>query len=116
MSFNFTGNVMKNIGTVADVPSNCDIDFNFNNNQLEQVRKVLNIRDSYIDLLIRLNLKQDTPREVFEEAILTMKSSPNNSEEERVNVITKSRLNEYLEAGANISTIAAFIFEMCSKL
>ncbi|WP_336340833.1 hypothetical protein [Enterobacter cloacae] len=92
-----------NVGTFFDGPKTV---MSFDDIDLNGVEKFIHFRDSDSSILERLGLPKDTPPEFLIELITSLAEKKDMNFESKVGIVGKSKLFEWLGAGANLMTIA----------
>lgn len=114
MKVTFNNSVMKRVGTIARVPEGSEI--SFDSTYMEDIGKVVDSSPNYLKIIEKLCESKEIPKDVLISVISDMKKYENDTEEKRVNIINKSALKGFISGAANLSTIAAFIYEVSQKI
>lgn len=110
MGFKMTGCNVQHVGTIVRAPK--DYDISIDSSSLQHVETIADIYLNDAVLLKKLGISADTPYELLESVVKEMRQSPNETEEQRLDIVKKSKLMGFISTTANLATIATFIFEM----
>lgn len=110
MGFKMTGCIVQHVGTIVRAPEGFDI--SIDSSSLHNVGTIADIYEKKSEILRALGIDTDTPEEVLKSVVHEMRQSPNETEEQRLEIVKKSRLMDFISTSANLATIATFIFDV----
>lgn len=114
MGFKMTGCMVQHVGTIVRAPEGYDI--SIDSSSLQNIGKIADIYQNNAEILEKLGIDVNTPNEVLESVVQEMRQLPHETEEQRLEIVKKSKLMGFLSNTANIATIATFIFEISKML
>lgn len=110
MGVKIIGCTVQNVGTIVRAPDHCDI--YIDSSLIENVRTIADIYQNDAAILQQLGISSSTPKEVLQSAIQAMRHLPNGTEEQRLEIVEKSSLKDFISTGANLATISTFLYEL----
>ncbi|HHY3008862.1 TPA: hypothetical protein ACV5KB_000591 [Enterobacter ludwigii] len=110
MGLKITGCDVKNVGTIVRAPDSFDIAID--SSSLHNIGTIADIYQNNAEILKKYGIEANTPNEVLESVVQDMRQSPNETEDQRLEIVKKSKLMEFISTSANLATIATFIFEV----
>lgn len=110
----FNNNYVAGGKAVLTTSSDSDVKFSGEGNQIHDVERVFHIYDR--SEIVALGLVDDTPPGEVEQVVDQLKAMPDASEAEKAEVVSNSRLKDYLAHGSSITTIAKNVIDIALKL
>lgn len=114
IQINFNDNVVLGAKALVSAPDDIDLKFTGAGNQLHNVEKVFHFYSA--DHLAALGLSEQTDAGELERVVEQLRAMPDASEVEKIEVVSSSRLKEFLAYGSSIATIANNVIDMATKL
>lgn len=114
IEINFDDNVVNGGKSVVSAPDDMDLKFTGAGNQIHNVEKVFHFYNAAH--LAALGLSEQTDAGELERVVDQLRAMPDASEAEKIEVVSSSRLKEFLAYGSSITTIAKNVIDMVMKL
>lgn len=104
LKLDISGNTFRGVGTVLSLPHGSDAEIKFTDNDSKNCINGIVERDKP-SFLNALGLPPDTPADAVLEVIKTIRAAPEASQEEKLEVIKKSKIWTYVERSSSAITV-----------
>lgn len=110
----FDNNTVNGFKSIITAPHDIDMKFSGSGNKISGTDQVFNFYERV--RVTDLALAENTPPMEVELVVNQLRAMPDASEAEKIEIVSNSRLKDYLVHGSSITTIAKNVIDIALKL